>query len=664
MLSGALTAPLSQLEERRILEDALGGPAWWRRITHDDVAIFGRLRPVFLGWHFLKVALFGAQPLPQHLLTLALGVVAAFALSRALRTAGAGLACALLFPALTLLSGTQGAIWFLLMSAAENVAMPLLALALWGLVHAARARHRAVLDAAWLTAAVLAALAKESFALVLPALLLLRVGLEARAREQDAWRTARRHAWLLALGFAAFVLLVGAAAFLLWRLPESYGAHAAARGARSLAPAAWWAGVRTPDVRPLALQALVALPLLGLLASRAPADRGTWARLALGLAACLAWSVPQAALYGDTLRQRYALPFLVAPAALYACTLDWLWRTPRHWARALALLGWGWAVVTTAGGTAVVFRQAWWWGAEARSTAAAVTLLARVVPAERTIVMVADPSTAWGFSGSYALPLFLQQAGFGGRVLLVPVEARPAERTALHAPLAAGVIASRGLQRHGDPARVGGAIVVNEDQHPGGLLRLMELGRWRDCGRPEPLYRLQWRPPFVVHAGTFVRRALVRWSPSPGFPPERPLVRVAPALTDRIGVNPVLATPYGLELVNDRTVAWLPPADVGGLEGVLWAERTLDVRVRVNASHGPSCRGLRRTLRFALGRSPEQVRQASFERGAVVTFDVRLRRGANRFRVAALDPADVPTQPNGDPRALVVLVHAIVVAPR
>lgn len=661
---GALTAPLSISEEHRILEDALGGPPQWWRVASDDVTEFGRLRPVFLGWHFFKIALVGARPVPQHLLTLALGVLAAFALSRALRAAGADLASALLFPALVLLSGPQGDVWYLLFSSAETVAMPLLALALWGLAHAARRPASGRLDALWLGAAWLAALAKESFALVLPALLLLRVALESCAHEQSLWRTARARRGVLIWGLALCALVLAGAASLVWLLPQSYGARAAGFGAHSLQPATWWATSRGADVWPLMRHALAALPLLGLLVALAPSKRRALAHVALALTACVGWSVPQAVLYAGTMAQRYTLPALVAPAALYAGALAWLWRTGRAWARVLVLLGWGWAACTSAAGVAGIFGRAWWWGAEARSTAAAVATLAHEVPRDRTIVALADPATPWGFEATFALPGYLQQAGFRGRVLLAPVEARPAERTALHTPLAARVIAERSVHLQGDPARVGGAVLVNDDRRPGSLLWLMELGRWRDCGWPQPLYRLDWRPPFVVRAGSFVRRALVRWSPSPVFPPERPLVQVSPALAELVGVNPSLGAPYGLEVLQDRTVAWLPPADAGALEGVLWAERALDVRVHLEVSYGPSRSDTRRTVQFSLGPGPGAVQQATFERGAVVGFDAHLGRGANRFRVAATDPADVPQRPGGDPRRLIVLVHAVTIAPR
>jgi hypothetical protein len=386
--------------------------------------------------------------------------------------------------------------------------------------------------------------------------------------------------------------------------------------------------------------------------------------VALALATFLGWIVPQAVLYAGTMAHRYTLPALVAPAALYACTLAWLWRGGRAWAGALVVAGWVWAAFTLGAGIAGTFARAWWWGAEARTTAAAVTALARAVPRDRTIVTLADPATSWGFEATFALPSYLRQAGFRGRVLLAPVEARPAERSALHTPMAASVIAAHSIHLHGDPARVGGAVIVNDDRRPGGLLWLMELGRWRECSRPEPLYRLDWRPPFVVPAGTFVRRAMVRFSPNPAFPPERPLVHVDPALAELVSVNPMLGAPYGLEVLNNRTVAWLPPADLGGLEGVLWAEKQLDVRVRLDVSYGPSRGDTRRTVQFRLGRGPRAVQEATFERGAVVSFDAHLARGANRFRVTAADRADVLERPGGDPRRLIMVVHGVVVAPR
>ena len=133
--------------------------------------------------------------------------------------------------------------------------------------------------------------------------------------------------------------------------------------------------------------------------------------------------------------------------------------------------------------------------AETASVHRAIELLAENVPSNKTILIVADSGTPYGFEATYSVPMFLRRAGAQSPVYLWPIVSR-GDRSPMH------IAASRNNTafKYPDslaPQQVGGIIVLDKwipsfDPQP--LSDWLGATGWREVVFSEPYYGLSVRP--------------------------------------------------------------------------------------------------------------------------------------------------------------------------
>lgn len=140
-------------------------------------------------------------------------------------------------------------------------------------------------------------------------------------------------------------------------------------------------------------------------------------------------------------------------------------------------------------------------------------------------------------------------------------------------------------------------------------------------------------------------------------PAEDSLIFVSPSLKGRVGVDPLVKTPWPVE----QGFLWVGYGKAEGLEGGLWAGEPRNVTLRFDVSPGPSRGDQPRTIQLS-GRVDGQIvtTQRVFTGSTSLVFNVPLRLGLNTFTFEALDKPTVPAQ-EGDTRNLIVGLHRIVV---
>lgn len=157
---------------------------WIRRITI-DIDGYQRFRPGYWLYIILGGKLFGTNPHLWHAAALSWGVFTCYFFYIALRKFGADIASSFIFVLLLVLSGNQNWIWFNLIPQ-ETIGMLLTALAVWSIAHASQRSQISRWDVLALTAMAVAGFVKESFVLLIPALLLLRWTCQKRL-DDESW---------------------------------------------------------------------------------------------------------------------------------------------------------------------------------------------------------------------------------------------------------------------------------------------------------------------------------------------------------------------------------------------------------------------------------------------------------------------------------------------
>jgi hypothetical protein len=318
-----ISAPLELQDDHRIVESAMtphrsgitGALSLWGQALYVDVIEVGRFRPVGQIFDVIGPLVLGTNPVVWHVLLLAIAVSAAvtfFILGRTLfGTDAAGVVLALVI----LLAPDPGptAAWYRL-GPKEAWSTLLLGLTLLVLVSGRMARGRETL---FVVLAVICSLSKESFVLLLPALIGVRVVFQSRAANvglPDALRRVRWTALTLALVFVAEVLAIlyvvrSAGA-------RSYGGESLSMSASSIAQVVARDLVRAPMLSIWFVPVLLALMAVWM--------RGGGVRHILVPAALiLAWVVPQYVLYATRggFWDHYWLPCVVAFAAMNAAAV-------------------------------------------------------------------------------------------------------------------------------------------------------------------------------------------------------------------------------------------------------------------------------------------------------------------------------------------------------
>src|SRR5262245_46877345 len=177
---------------------------FWSYAVQRDVVLHGRFRPLHWALTTIESALLRNHPHWWVAETHLIGVLACTLLYFVARRLGLGLLPALL-SSLWVMVATRR-LWAEL-QLSEEPGLLLTTLALYSFLRAADERSPAW-DGLGLASAIGAALFKESFVLVLPALLLFRVLLECRGAEAPSMRSAlRRRVWVVLIGGLVWLAL-------------------------------------------------------------------------------------------------------------------------------------------------------------------------------------------------------------------------------------------------------------------------------------------------------------------------------------------------------------------------------------------------------------------------------------------------------------------------
>lgn len=300
LVGSTLTSPLSIIDDHEIIEYLMRPDTLGQRITY-DFETGGRFRPLYYALRQLQYHLFGANPFPWHLVVFVVGVVTLALFYHLLRRfvslpyAVFGLLILLCYP-------NSVSIWYRL-GPQETVGVLLIVIALTAFLH----RH----DYLFVAFVVLASAYKESFALLIPAMVALYVLFRRRIFTPQSMALV-----LFGVLFGAILLLSKLGA------TDHYGAlitHGSVSGA-------------TISLLALLLPvAALSAPLLAI-----PYTKPREQRIALAL--LLLWVLPQVALYSSGLEERYLWPAILAPAFIVPVAFYRLRRSRRLTRVAIALM--------------------------------------------------------------------------------------------------------------------------------------------------------------------------------------------------------------------------------------------------------------------------------------------------------------------------------------
>ena len=602
---------------------------------------------------------FGSHPFLWHGALLLWGTLTCYLLYLAVRMLGADIASATVFVLLLVLSGSQNWIWIDLVPA-ETFGMLMTGFAVWAIVVASRRPSTARWHVLVLVAVALAGLAKESFVLLIPALLALHLTCH-RVLRGGTWRqSAVALNGTLAVGAIIFVIEIGLIGRSLLVMPAGYGASAAGLSLASFDPRQW---LQLLSVLPLNVRIVLAVtPFVW--AGIWLAERESGSSALAAAAVLVLWMAPQLVLYKNSMQERYLFPLVLGVAAVISLSLAASLRIPRLrllWpAGVIVLLPPLVAGVPSTTGTVGSFV------AETKAANRMITFVAQNVPVNETILMAGDAGTPYGFEAAYSLPMYLKVAGSNSPFYLWPLISK-GERSPMH------IAASRDNTafRYPDslsPAEVGAIIIVDKWVSAfdyDSLRRWLGDTKWREVSFTEPYGAFSLRPFGYTVSGEVTHRILLSTA-SRGVPSERPLVAVDRSLMEVVTTGPLLETPsWGLERDGSGagTVVWIGQGEEEGVGGDLSSTQEQPIEMDLQAIPGPSRPGPSRTVELRLdNRSGLQTRRNVFD-GDRWRFSVTLEPGINHFRLEVLDEATVAVQPNGDTRHLMALLRQITVRP-
>lgn len=236
LFGNTFQAYFSILEEHHIVNDSSKTIWEWMGIIINDTKQFGRFRPAYYLFHFAKIWLFGLNPYVLHIVTTGLGVLTCFFFYITMRKVCADVLSSLFFILLFAVTGYQNMIWYQIFSAAETLGMAFTSISVWTVVKAASQGKLSLWDLLALIIMALAGITKESFVLIIPALLLLRLMLHCWF-SQETWLQALRRLHLpLVVGLLIFIVEILILVVILLFMPKSYSANAAGLSLTSFDP--------------------------------------------------------------------------------------------------------------------------------------------------------------------------------------------------------------------------------------------------------------------------------------------------------------------------------------------------------------------------------------------------------------------------------------------
>ena len=661
LYGGTFSAYFSVLEEHRIVSDSHRSMTEWLEVMADDTLGFGRFRPMFFVFHFGKILLFGPNPQLFHIVTVGLGVLTGFLFYIAARKIGADVGSALAFVLLFSITGSQGVIWHQVFGPQEMLGMFLTAAAVWALVEAASRRRSNSWDAVALVAMALAGLTKESFVLIIPALLLLRCALHCWFTRVDwmaALRTLRRP---LQTGAVIFAVEVVTPVGVLLLRPVSYGSQTAGLSLSSFDPRVWGDLLVSPGLGRLSVYLLTGM-FVSLVYYSWPGHELSRPYLVAALLIAAVWLLPQLVLHSHGIFERYLFPAIVAPAAIVALALSMLWRTPSWITRMAWVAGLLSLLPVFSKGMAETSEAADRYAADTLATKEVITYLAKTVAATRVIIIAADLATPYGYEASYALPLYLRAAAPTSRAYVWPV-LDPAGRSNLHAAFAEATAAAFAYPSTLTSDEVGGIVLATPPTDFVSVPSWFANSQWRELAFSKTYYEFVLFKLRYERRGSVTHSVLVPGEEAPVVPMDHPLVSVAPSLRGRLGINPLLRTPWwGLEQDKSASVLWLGDRVDGVMTSMVWAAGEQRVEVACDVVAGPGREDGRRTVEFTFANAAgTTTERRTFDGSAVLTFSGKLSAGRNELQLKVVDQATIRTQPNGDPRPLLVLLRRMTV---
>jgi len=293
----------------------------------NDLHTWGRFRPVYWALVTVEAHVFHNHPRLWHLDTILIGIATVLVFYGSLRMLGMGALAATMCGLWMILSA--GELWTEL-QIAEKPAMLLVMLAVLGFVRGARVGRLCAWDWLALLCAAMAGGMKESFTLLLPAMVLLRVVLQVGWFHETRWPDALRNLrWLIIAAALVCVAQLGMAAYALTQGIYSKqvveGAGGAETGSR-LSPLAW---ARLIWPKPVAMPLAYYIPIAGLgaLVPSIARDAVTRRRAWMLAGVIVLWLLPQLMLYGKVavgFHNYYRFPAIVALIALCGIGLEML----------------------------------------------------------------------------------------------------------------------------------------------------------------------------------------------------------------------------------------------------------------------------------------------------------------------------------------------------
>jgi len=651
----ALQAKFYIVEDHLLLEGKSRSILDWVTHIKNDIQLFTRFRPAY--WIYIAVGniFFGTNPHLWHAAAILWGVLTCYLLYIALRRLGADVASSFIF-VLLLLSGTQNWIWLNLIPQ-ETIGMLLSAIAVWAIVFASQRKHAGQWGILALIAMALAGLVKESFVILIPALLILRWTCQKLLINGQSWRETLHslRGWITA-GTLIFMIEMLMIMTVLLSKPGGYSAGASNLSSASFDPRQWMSLVSTLELsKPLALASAV---WVGLWFSK-EFNRKCLPAIAVIFAA---WLIPQMVLYTNGIYERYLFPAIVSVAAAIALGLSILLRRWYLWP--LWVIGMLLILPILIDGIRSTSTTVGSFTAETQATDRMIEFLVQNVPADQTILMAGDSGTPYGFEATYSLPLYLKLAGSKSPFFLWPLLSK-GERSVMHIAASNNNSAFRypdSLTLHDI-----GAIIIVDTFTPGlnykPLTQWLGNSVWREINFTVPYSSFSIRDFRFVKAGKSSHKVLLSAS-SNAVPSDRPLIVVEHSLADVVSASPLLDTPpWGIErdYAGLGSIVWLGQGDKEGLGGVMSSTREQSINIDLEMIPGPSRLDKRRTVEFLLENGTGHHTQRAVSEGGQWRIDIKLQPGPNHFRLRILDEADVSIQPNGDTRRLLALLRHITI---
>lgn len=378
-----------------------------------NVSVGGRFKIGHVLIPFIGVSFFGVNPQLWHGAVIVAGIFTCFFLYAAMRQMGADMIASFLFVLLLATTGSQNSIWYRLLTG-ETWGMLFVAISVWAMTHAAHRPRPSAWDALALVGLLIAVTFKESFILVVPALLLLRWVLQV-------WVT--RQTWLQALHTLRLPLTIGALIFVinlslviavLFYKPDGYGAGVAGLSLHSFDPRVWYNLLTQSDLNVLAYQSLAFIVLFFVMAYSKRKEFHIY--LLAGFGIVVLWLVPQLILHSHTLGGHYLFPAIVGLAAISGLALAILWKKHQRLLWVVCVI---WLSVSIFNGFSPTIKRASSYTADSLALQAMIDYLAQNVADNQVVVIVADPIAH--FEGIISLQSHLRFSGLNVPVYLLPI---------------------------------------------------------------------------------------------------------------------------------------------------------------------------------------------------------------------------------------------------